>query len=398
MSFWERWFGKKRRKENAAPQEGPEQDITFQRDLVNFNRREEREEYLRECLSQIAAAERELKQLEYEYTVVTSHLTDMEELEHLPAPRLEEIQETAGRLSELEKLQTGLKERKNRISEEDFAKMERLEEGAEEGIQKLQEAEEYQRLVKSDLRRLGGEKHAYEYRQEELEQEMKNAAGMAVICFAAMGACLFVLLILQLVFEFNTKLGYAAVIFGMGVIMIRLFLSHNEARRESGKVRRDLNRLILLQNTVKIRYVNNKNLLDYLCLKYHVKNAGELKSLWERYQEEKEERAQMEQTSKDYLYYQKELLRLLRLSRIRDTSIWLHQTAAILDKREMVELRHSLLGRRKALRDQIDYNKRLAEAAQAEVTDISREYPRYRDEILGLIEEYERKSGARIGR
>lgn len=393
MSFWKKLFGKRKRTEYSVKEGNPEEEIYgFRREWVNIHNGQEREEYLRGCLSQIAAAEKELRQLEYEYNVVTSHLTDMEELEHLPEIRLAAIKETARQLHELEGVQSELAEKKDRITDEEFSRMERLGEEAEEGIRKLKEAEEYQRLVKSDLRRLNGEKHAYEYRKEELDRELKNNKGMAVACFATMGGCLFVLLILQFAFELNTKLGCAAVVCGMGVIIVRLFLKHNDARKETEKVERDCNRLILLQNTVKIRYVNNKNLLDYLCLKFHVRTAGELESLWNRYQEEKEERAQMEQLSKDSVYYQKELLRQLRQSKIRDTSVWLHQTPAILDKREMVELRHNLLGRRKALREQIEYNKELAGAAQSEVTDISRKYPRYQQEIMSLIEEYESKN------
>ena len=40
---------------------------------------------------------------------------------------------------------------------------------------------------------------------------------------------------------------------------------------------------------------------------------------------------------------------------------------------------------------QMDYNRQLAAAAQTEVTEISGKYPKYREEILELISEYERK-------
>ena len=154
---------------------------------------------------------------------------------------------------------------------------------------------------------------------------------------------------------------------------------------------KDINRLILLQNTVKIRYVNNKHLLDYLYMKFQVKNASQLQSLRERYEEEKAERERMEKASKDYDYYQKEFLRLLRQARIRDTSVWLHQVGAVLEEQEMTRLRQELVGRRKVLREQMDYNRQLAAAAQTEVTEISGKYPKYREEILELISEYERK-------
>ncbi len=393
MSFWKRLFRKKGNNNiSAVLEEGEEQVVpVFHRENVNFHNSQEREQYIRGCLEQIADAERELHHLEYEYNMVTSHLTDIEELERLPEMMRLEIREMAEKLHGLEKTQKNYNQKKNRISDEEFSKMEQLEDDVEDGLRKLKEAEEYHKLVKSDMRRLNGERHAYEYRQEELEQELKNASGIAVICFIALVVCLIILFALQVALRFDTRLWYVVAICLAAVVILKLFLKHGDAGREIVRVERDINRLILLQNTVKIRYVNNKHLLDYLCLKFHVKKSAELESLWERYREEKEEREQMEQASRDFAYYQKEFLRLLRQARIRDTSVWLHQVSAVLDEHEMVRLRQGLVGRRKALREQMDYNRELARAAQAEVTDISGRYPKYKGEILALISEYEGK-------
>ena len=351
----------------------------------------EREQYIGNCLQQIADAERELHHLEYEYNMVTSHLTDIEELERSPEEIQFDIRETAEKLNELKETQNGYERKKNRISEEDFSRMEKVEGDVQDGIKKLREAEDYQKLVKSDMRRLNGERHAYEYRRDELERELKNASGIAGICFIALVVCLIVLFVLQVTLRFDTKIGYVLVVFIAAVVILKLFLRHGEAGQEIVRVEKDINRLILLQNTVKIRYVNNKHLLDYLYMKFQVKNASQLQSLRERYEEEKAERERMEKASKDYDYYQKEFLRLLRQARIRDTSVWLHQVGAVLEEQEMTRLRQELVGRRKVLREQMDYNRQLAAAAQTEVTEISGKYPKYREEILELISEYERK-------
>ena len=85
------------------------------------------------------------------------------------------------------------------------------------------------------------------------------------------------------------------------------------------------------------------------------------------------------------------MLRLLRTSRIKDTSVWLHQTAAIVDPKEMVELRHELITNRQALRDQMEHNQKLAKTAKDEITEISKQYPQYAQEILDMIGVYERR-------
>lgn len=396
MLPWRRIFGKKEKEGISYElEDGTEQALpVFHRENVNMHNKGEREQYVRSCLEQIADAERELRHLEYEYNRVTSHLTDIEELERSPEEMQLDIREAAEKLDSLKDAQEKYLKRESRISDADFERMEKVGADAEDGIRKLREAEEYQKLVKSDMRRLNGERHAYEYRRDELDRELKNASGIAGICFVALMAALIVLFILQVTLRVDTKIGYVLAVFIAAAVILKLFLRHGEAGREIVRVEKDINRLILLQNTVKIRYVNNKHLLDYLCMKFHVKKSAELESLWRRYTEEKAQREQTELASKDYIYYQKEYLKLLRQARIRDTSVWLHQVGAVLHEREMSDLRQGLVSRRKALREQMDYNRQLAAAAQAEVADLSKSYPRYKGEILELIAEYENKQKA----
>ena len=88
---------------------------------------------------------------------------------------------------------------------------------------------------------------------------------------------------------------------------------------------------------------------------------------------------------------QQDLLRVLRRYQINDPAIWLHQTAAILDKKEMVEIRHNLIIRRQSLRRRMDYNKEvIAGKAQAEIKDLVENYPKYGKEILDIVGEYEK--------
>lgn len=82
------------------------------------------------------------------------------------------------------------------------------------------------------------------------------------------------------------KIGYLAV-GGIGALAITaIFLKYNDAVR-SFQVESGISRLIRLQNTVKIRYVNNTHLLDYLYMKYNVKSAQELGRDYKQYLEER---------------------------------------------------------------------------------------------------------------
>ena len=366
-------------------------EIIYDRDDLQINDRKQREEYVKGCLEQIAEAAKELENLQFEYNMVTSYLKDMEEIEALPEDEKVELTQWAKKIDELEQQQTGYKERKNRMSDEKFRQMERLEEEVQEGLEKLTQAEDYQELIKRDLRRLDGEKHAYLFRKSELRRIIADTRSMTIVCTVAVILCIFILLVLQFGLKMDTKLG-CVVAGAVGAVAITaIFIKHNDSVRELAQVENGIGKIIRLQNTVKIRYVNNTHLLDYLYMKYNVSSAGELGKSWQQYQEEREERHSYQQTERQLDQLQKEFLHTLRRYQVKDPMIWLHQTRAILDKKEMVEIRHGLIIRRQSLRRRMDYNKEvIAGKAQAEIKDLVEQYPKYAKEILDIVGQYEK--------
>lgn len=352
----------------------------------------QREQYVRECLEQIAEASKEVDNLQFEYNMVTSYLKDMEEVESLPDKDKARVKELAKKLDSLEKQQSGYKERAKRLSDEKYRQMERMEEEAQEGYDKLREAEDQQDLIRRDLRRLEGEKNAYLFRRSELQRLLADTRTMTVICIVAMIACILLLLVLQYGFQMNAKFGYLAVAAIGAVAITLIFIKHGDAVKELARVENGIGRIIKLHNAAKIRYVNNTRLLEYLYLKYNVSSAGEFGKDWERYQQEKEERLSFQQTEKELDESQKELIRILRKHHVEDPMIWLHQTAALLDKKEMVEMRHNLIIRRQSLRRRMDYNKEvMAGKAQSEIRELVENHPEYAREVLGAVEEFEKE-------
>lgn len=364
-------------------------EVVYDRDDLQIKNREQRREYVKGCLEQIAEASKELESLQFEYNMVTSYLQDMEEIEALPPEEKLLLEDRAKKIDALEQKQSGYKERKMRMSEEKFRQMESLETEVQEGLEKLTEAEEYQELVRRDLRKLDGEKQAYHFRKRELQRIIEDTRSMTIVCTVALIMCIGILLVLQFGFRMNTRLGYlAAAAVGAAVITV-IFIKHNDGVRELAQVENGIRRIIRLQNTVKIRYVNNTHLLDYLYMKYDVSSAGELGKSWQQYMEEKEERKKYQEAELELDFCQKELLHVLRRYQVKDPMVWLHQTQAILDKKEMVEIRHNLIIRRQSLRRRMDYNKEvIAGKAQAEIKDLVDKYPEYAKEILDIVGQY----------
>lgn len=387
MSFWSKLFARRRR---GAPDESVTDEdwdeIVYARDEVNFNDEEQRSRYVTGCIEQMSDAAREIDALTGEYELVTTYLTDMEEIEALPPPQKEELDKVAHRLADLERECSRYREKRDRMKDGDFYHMRKQENEVQEGIEKLREAEHYAGLVKQDLRRLDRERHSYEYRRAELTEMQSNLRGMTVIFLSAMVACVVMLAVLRFAFEMDVRIGYFLAIIAGAIALTVVCIKYLDADREAAGVSRSINRLIQLQNKVKIRYVNNANLLEYLRIKYNTDKASTLEKRWAAYQEEKEERKQYAEAEAETEYYQNELMKLLSRWRISDPGRWVGQSNALLDPREMVEIRHDLILRRQALRKQLDYNHKVAENARSELEAVIRENPAYAQEILDMVE------------
>ena len=363
---------------------------------IDFNNREQRNDYVRNCLEKMAEATKELENLNFEYNMVTSYLKDMEEIEALPPEESEQLKDCARRVALLQERKTDFMGRPHRITDEKYRMVERMEDQMEEAFEKITEAENYQELIRKDLSRLEGEKHAYLYRKSEVMRLISDTKGMAVICVTALGLCALLLLFLQFFLEMDTQLGYLATAGAAAIAITMIYVKHMDARRELKRVETGINKIILLQNKVKIRYVNNTNLLEYLYMKYGVSSAKELTEMWGNYKIEKEERGKFRRAELDLDYNEQELLQILKCYQIQDPAIWLHQTEAILEPREMVEIRHNLIIRRQSLRRRMDYNKEVvAGTSQRDIKALVEKYPKYAKEIMKTVEEYEQKFNAK---
>ena len=386
MKWWKRLF----RKVNREDYQDDWEEIVYARDGVDFWDEEQRSRYIISCLEQMQEATREIDLLTGEYTRVTTYLTDMEEIEALPEEEREEINTIAHKLIALEQERNIYRDKKNRMGDSEYYQMRKQENEIEEGLKKIKQGEKQGALIKQDLQRLNGERHAYAYRKAELETMMVNFRGMVVIFLTALVLCLGMLAVLQFALEMNTYAGYFLAMMTAAIAITVLCIKYADADKEKVRVEKAINKLIQLQNKVKIRYVNNTQLMDYLYMKYNTDSASRLERRWKMYQQEKEERKQYAEAEAKAEYYQEQLIVQLSHYRVSEPSRWVNQISALLDKREMVEIRHDLIIRRQSLRKQMDYNNDVAESAHAEIMDVVQQYPEFAQEILGMVNRYTR--------
>lgn len=376
--------------ESAKEEESWDWDtIVNERTYLKTSDPYQREKLIRSLVEQVKNASGEIDRLTFEYNVVTASLKDMDELDSLPPNEKHLVTEYAKKILYYQKERQDYQSKKSRLTESQYYRMEQYEDTAAKVYDDMHKAEKYRELIKNDLARLESEKQAFHYRKGELKAAIANSKGMVMITMLAMGLLLIMLFIMQFGFEMNVMPGYFLTIITGAVVLTILFVRYQDQLKDLTRAEKGVNRIILLQNTVKIRYVNNANLLEYLHVKYNVKNAKEWKRLADLYQEEKQARENDEQNGEELDFYQAELLKVLRNFQLSDPRLWVRCPLALYDHKEMVEIRHEYIIRRQKLRAQMDYNKRLAKDGENELRTLIKEYPQYSKEILGMMERYD---------
>jgi hypothetical protein len=296
--------------------------------------------------------------------------------------------EIAKKILHYQKEKQEYQNKKSRLTDSQFYRMEQYEDSAPRIYEDMHKAEKYREMIKDDLSRLEGEKHAFQYRKSELKHGTNDSRGMAIICMLAMALLLCMLAVMQFGFEMKTGIGYVITIVAGAIALAVIYARFIDQSKELKRVEKGMNRIILLQNTVKIRYVNNVNLLDYLYLKYSVKSAREWKTLCDVYEEEKRARTINEMNEEELDYQQSELLKILRNYQLSDARLWLRSPLALYDHREMVEIRHEHIVRRQKLRAQMDYNRRMAKEGEKELRAFIAEYPQHSKEAIAMMDRY----------
>lgn len=395
MSKLSAFFKRRKTTANSMEETGKEGTQTENELELNYSKIQihdayQREKYIKNSLEEINEVSAQIDNLNMEYSVVTSYLLDIEEIEALPKEEKDEVLECANIIERYESERTNYQGRKGVISEKDFLAMEKIEDLMPEAYEKLKAAEEMKGKIKQDLSKLENEKMAYELRRQELKTALVNYKTMTAITMGAFVVLMLILFTFQMTMNMEVIVGYIVSVAAAALVLTVVFMKYTDSNLEIKQVEKGINKLILLQNRVKIRYVNNAQLLDYLCMKYGVKSGKELKQLWKMYEEEQEIRKKYEQATTTLDITRRELFRILKRYQLTDPHIWLRQTKALVNPKEMVEIRHELITRRQSLRKQLEYNQTIAEQRKEELKAMANKYPEYAKQILNLVNEYEK--------
>lgn len=342
---------------------------------------------------QIIALSRELEEEKKEYRLVTDYLSDIQKIEALPEPEMAALRETAGNLLKLNQARNEFVNKEQRLSDAQFMLMEQLEDEIPTDIRRMQANESYQSMIKRDMDNLEGEKSEWGEYLVSLTREKKWLRLLLFLLLPVFAAGVCVLGYFQYVKYWDVLLISMVYILVMTVLGGMMILRLQRDRREEKRAQASINRAITLSNQMKAKYVNVTNAVDYAVEKFHVRNAMELNYMWEQYLETVREREAAERTDEDLEYFTEKLIRDLKQYQLYDAAIWIHQANALVDPREMVEVKHYLLVRRQKLRDRMGQQVRDIQDGKKQILKMVREEKEYRKEILEVMNSIDQLCG-----
>lgn len=356
--FLSKIFGRRKEKNDAQDYDQSEYAKLQTESIVeelNLSDEAQAKRYVIDLCEQMIAASRELEDARREYDLVTYYLTDIQIIEELTEAERAPILDCAMHVAKLDKERNEFLKTKRKLTETQFAQMQEEEDNLPGIIRRLRDNERYMDAVKKDLTYLEGQKLQWAILRNESVQAQKNL-GRAARYLLVLTATVFAMILAGAwYFQFDSALPLTIAAFVAVLAGTYVLVRYQDAAKDIRRADVNRNHAISLENHVKIKFVNIKNAVDYTCEKYHARNSQELEYVFEQYQDEAREKEKFRKTSDDLDYYSKSLVQYLTRLRMYDARVWINHANAIVDSREMVELKHNLIERRQKLRARMEY-------------------------------------------
>ena len=400
FSFWGSLFHRKKKNDLAADAAmesiNEEQPSTLLKELerepvkvemekVNLHNDKARLDYLGRLYEGIQEAKRQCEDIKFEYGQVTSYLKDIQLIDQAPEEEKEKLLTAAQLIQELTKERRKLQKKEYKFTDGQRRAMENYEDIVDKDIQNLLEYEDFQMKIKHDMRQLSGEKNLLLADKKDIirRQRMLKTIGKCLTALLiATGA---MLAALAYCFKVDIGMPFVGTVAVTFVIAVLILNESRKNRIDMVITEKKCNRAIFLSNRVKIKYVNNVRTLDYMYHKYQVRNATELDFVHSQYVRAKREWAKQRESSIRINECNQIVLAELRRLGVKDCDIWLGQAAALVEPKEMVEVRHDLNVRRQKLREQLDYNTGVMEDCLEEMEKIRSMKPEYAVEVERIL-------------
>ncbi|MDF2589228.1 MAG: putative rane protein [Anaerocolumna sp.] len=369
-------------KENSAKYE-----VTDEK-TIKYDSVVDRARFLTDQCEQILETSRQLDEMKVEYQAVTSYLTDIQKIDHIDLEEREVINDTARKIITITRERAKYQNNTRKITDSQYKHIAKYEDILPTEMKKMRENEAYHNTIKTDMQHLEGEKGSLYYQIEEIDSKQNYLKKIATATCVLVSLLFVLFVIVNRLYEANIQIPFLMTVVMAFIAAIYIFTNSKNNKRDMKLAELKLNKAIGLLNKVKIKYINNTNALDYSYQKYAVNSYAELLFLWEQYVKAKEDEKLFKRNTEELQRYNRELVRNLRRYGLDDPDIWVFQAVAIIDNKEMVEVRHRLNVRRQKLRERIDYNNKLKDKSIQAINEFLSKNPDKREEVTEAIKKY----------
>lgn len=355
---------------------------------LKLNTQAERLTYVKDNCELILESDRQIEEAKVEYQAVTSYLTDMQKIDMIPLEQRSALEDASRKIINLTQERNKLQKRDNSLPDSQYRLFERYELQIPRELPLIRESEEYQAKIQQDMKYLSKERRLLEKEEEEIQNKQVFLKWIAITTSVIVIILFIVFAVLGNYSEASFTIPFLlTVLMGMvTTLYIVVETRHNHAG--SMLLQMKFNRQVMLMNKVKIKSVNNRSYLDYTYSKYMVENYLKLKSAWEEYVRIKDESRRYQTNTELLEFYNTELVDGLKKVQIADAEIWIYQPTAILDNKEMVEVRHRLNVRRQKLRERIETNSKQKQEAVTAIKSTIATNSEGKEEVERVIRKY----------
>lgn len=380
------WFGRlSRKKDKQAEVINETIKPAQEKSIKPSGSKMERLHLIQENCEQLNEYQRQIEELKLEYQAVTSYLTDLQKIDMIPLEERVTLEDAARRIISLSQERKRLRDKSSLLSDSQYRLFESYEHSIMKEMEKIGESEQFQVKIEHDLEQLEEEKQAIIEEEKQIIEKHSFLKGLAIIMGIIVTTLFLIFLLLKSTLDADLSLPFfLTIIMGSGLSMY-IYFEGRKNQYDIKIVEAKAKKVISLINKIKIKSVNNRNYLDYTYNKYMVESYDQLKYRWIEYVKLKDEMARYQQNTELMDFYNVTLIKELKRFAIADAEIWIYQPDAIVDRKEMVEVRHRLNVRRQKLRERIETNNRLKETMVDEITAIVKESPDCQEEALKIL-------------
>lgn len=406
-------FGKKKKDEDFIYQEenlyekiksGNEQEASemyepLDRELIEQavveertnNKIDDKKSYVERLCEQIVICSQRIESAKKEYEAVNSYINDIMTIEKMEEPVKSNVEYYARRIITLREDKKSMKQSSTKIPESRYIYMQRHEDEIKDILKEMYDDEQECQRLKTDMHQIEGEKIALKYERKDAIEKLNLIRKLAKMGVVTAVVIILMLIAAQVYAEKNLVVGVYIVIVAALAMGTSLIAFNQKYTAELRMSELKLNKAVGLMNKYKLLYVNVKSRLDYEYESNGVKSSYELNDLWRMYINAKKEHEAFHLNSDNTFKSVEGLIAELEKLHLYDSSVWPSQVDAIINPKEMTEIRHTLNVRRQKLRESISFNTNTVEKSKTRIHGIIEKNPAMAKEILAILDRYEQQ-------